>query len=43
MAARRSKLFGTWLGARVLGERYRARRLIASAASAAGVAALALG
>lgn len=38
-----SILFGTWLGAQVLGERDRARRLIAAAAFAAGVAALALG
>ena len=38
-----SILFGAWLGARVLGERDRVRRLIAAAAFAGGVAALALG
>ncbi len=38
-----SILFGAWLGARVLGEGDRARRLAAAAAFAAGVVALALG
>jgi drug/metabolite transporter (DMT)-like permease len=37
-----SILFGTWLGARVLGEGDRTRRLVAAAAFAAGVIALAL-
>jgi drug/metabolite transporter (DMT)-like permease len=37
-----SILFGAWLGARVLGEGDRARRLVAAAAFAAGVIALAL-
>ena len=38
-----SILFGTWLGAQVLGERDRARRLVAAGAFAGGVAAIALG
>ncbi len=38
-----SILIGAWLGARMLGEADRGRRLIAAAAFAAGVAALALG
>jgi drug/metabolite transporter (DMT)-like permease len=38
-----SILFGAWLGARVLGEGDRVRRLIAAAAFAAGVFALAIG
>jgi uncharacterized membrane protein len=36
-----SILFGTWLGARVLGEGDRTRRMVAGAAFAAGVIALA--
>lgn len=38
-----SILFGAWLGARVLGESDRARRVVAAAAFAAGVFALAIG